>query len=137
MYEITPVTSKRSTDCGACSLKMLLSFYGVDVDIETLIKECNVNLIGSTAKDLMLTGRKYGLEMAAFKADVEDVIKQDRPAICWWMYNHWLVFCGLDEEGKVVLCNPSRGKYRVSQGQFKSLYTGVELANGEPEDLPE
>lgn len=138
MYDVIPVTSPRSTDCGATSLKMLLAYYGVDVPLEQLIAECNTRLIGCTAADVLRVARAHGLDqMAAYSEDAEDVMTQDRPAIIWWMYNHFVVFCGMDEDGKVVICNPDRGRYRVSKGTFKSFYTKVALCNGKPEDLPD
>lgn len=63
-------------------------------------------------------------------------VRQDRPAIVWWLFNHWCVFCGLNDQGRVVICNPDRGRYSMSVGMFKSYYSGVSLWNGEPHDLP-
>lgn len=136
MYDVIPVVSERNTDCGATCLKMLLDFYGVDVPLETLINECNTRLIGCSAKDVSRVGKAHGLDMQVFQMDAEELVKQDRPAIVWWMYCHFCVFCGVDDDGKVVICNPDKGRYRVSQGTFKSFYTGIALFNGEPADLP-
>lgn len=137
VYDVRPVTSDRSTDCGATCLKMLLSYYGVEVDLDTLIEECGTRLIGCTAKDVLLAGRAHGLDMQAYQEDADDVLTQDRPAIVWWMYNHFCVFCGVDEDGKVVICNPGRGRYRISKGTFKSFFTGIALCNGAPQDAEE
>lgn len=52
-------------------------------------------------------------------------------------YAHFCVFCGLDADGKAVICNPDKGRYRVSKGIFKSFYSGVSLFNGEPQDIGE
>lgn len=35
----------------------------------------------------------------------------------------------------IVICNPDRGRYRMSAGLFTAFYTGVSLWNGEPHDL--
>ena len=136
MYDVTPVTSPRQTDCGATCLKMLLDYYGQDVPLDQLIEECNPRLIGCTAKDVIRVGKAHGLDMMAFQMDAVELMRQDRPAVIWWMYNHFVVFCGLDETGKVVICNPDRGRYRVSPGTFRSFYTRVALFNGDPQDLP-
>ncbi len=135
VFNIAPVTSERETDCGATCLKMLLSYYGQDVPQEQLIEECGTRLIGCTAADVLRVGRAHELDMRSYKEDAEDVIKQDRPAIVWWMYCHFCVYCGVDEDGRVVICNPDRGRYRVSKGTFRSFYTGIALCNGEPQDL--
>ena len=134
MYDVVPVTSPKATDCGPTCLKMLLAYYGEEVPLDQLIEECHTRLIGCTAKDVMAAGRLHGLDMRAYKMDADELMRQDRPAVIWWMYNHFVVFCGLDADGKVVICNPDRGRYRVSAGTFASFYTRVALFNGEPHD---
>ena len=136
MYDITPVTSQKSVVCGPCCLKMLLAYYGTEVDLDTLITECGVTVAGCSAKDLLRVGRAHGLDMAAFSESADDALTADRPGIVWWKYSHFVVCCGLDDEGKAVVCDPIRGRYRVTQGTFKSFYSGVALYNGQPEDAP-
>ena len=136
MFDVLPVTSPNPTDCGATCMKMLLAYYGDDVPLDDLIKECNTRIIGCTAKDLLRVGRDHGLDMKAFKMDPEELVRQDRPSIIWWKYSHFVVLCGQDDEGKVVICNPDLGRYRMSFATFASFYTEICLFNGEPSDLP-
>lgn len=137
MFDITPVVSPKPTDCGATCLKMLINFYGFDAPIEQLIKECNTGIAGCTGKDLVKAGRLHYMNMMSYKMDAEELVNQDRPAIVWWMYNHFVVFAGKDENGKIVICNPDKGRYRVSLSVFKSFYSGISFWNGEPHDLVE
>lgn len=136
MFDVIPVTSPNPTDCGATCMKMLLAYYGEDVPLDDLIKECNTRIIGCTAKDLLRVGRDHGLDMKAFKMDAEELVRQDRPSIIWWKYSHFVVLCGQDDEGKIVICNPDLGRYRMSFATFASFYTEICLFNGEPSDLP-
>ena len=136
MFDVLPVTSPNPTDCGATCMKMLLAYYGEDVPLDDLIKECNTRIIGCTAKDLLRVGRTHGLDMKAFKMDAEELVRQDRPSIIWWKYSHFVVLCGQDDEGKVVICNPDLGRYRMSVATFASFFTEICLFNGEPSDLP-
>ena len=137
MFDVTPITSSKQTDCGPTCLKMLLAYYGEDVSLDDLIGECNTRLSGCTAGDLMRAGKAHGLDMKAYQMSAEELIRQDRPAIIWWKYNHWCVMCGRDANGEVSIANPDRGRYRLSAETFAVMYTGVALFNGEPEDLPE
>ena len=137
MFDVLPVTSSNPTDCGATCMKMLLAYYGEDVPLDELIRECNTRIIGCTAKDLLRVGRAHGLDMKAFKMDAEELVRQDRPSIIWWKYSHFVVLCGQDDEGKVVICNPDLGRYRMSFATFASFFTEICLFNGEPHDLPE
>lgn len=149
-FDVKPCTSKNSTDCGAACMVSFLGYYGIDVTLEQMIKDCNVKVSGSTGKDLLVAGRKYGLDMTAWKEIGSDedapegartidvkILEQDRPSIVWWKYNHWVVCCGVNDEGKVVLCNPTRGRYSVSKSLFGAFYSGVSICNGVPQELPE
>ena len=109
---------------------------GEDVDLDQLIEECNTKITGCTAKELVDAGRLHELNLKAYKTDLDGILSADRPAIIWWEYSHWCVYCGLNDEGKVVICNPDRGRYSMSKGIFKMFYTDVALFNGEPQDLP-
>lgn len=134
-YDITPITSDKATDCGATCLKMLLDYYGIDVTLDQLIKECNTRLIGCTAADVLRAGRLHGVEMHAYKTDVEGVLNVDRPSIVWWKKTHFCVLCGVDDAGNIVICNPDRGRYRMSKSLFEGWYSGVALFIGEPVDI--
>ena len=135
MYDVKPVTSPRTTDCGATCMVMLLDYYGTEVSLEDMIRECNTTIAGCTGADLMRVGRDHGMDMLAYQMDADEVRRQDRPSIVWWKYTHWCICCGMDEDGNVVICNPDKGRYRMSPAQFKGFYSGVALFNGEPGDL--
>ena len=135
MYDVKPITSDRPTDCGATCLKMLLDYYGIDVPLDQLIKDCNTRLIGCTAADVLRAGRLHGVEMHAYKTDLDGILKVDRPAIIWWKRKHFCVLCGVDEGGNIVIINPDRGKYRMSKSLFGAWYSGIALFIGEPVDV--
>lgn len=135
MFDVKPITSERATDCGATCLKMLLDYYGIEADINQLIIDCNTRLIGCTATDVMKAGKLHSLDMKAYKTDVDGILNVDRPAIIWWKKKHFCIFCGIDDEGRIVICNPDRGRYRMSKSLFRSWYSGVALFNGIPEDI--
>ena len=143
MYDVIPVTSPRETDCGATCLKMLLDYYGIDVSLDQLTKELETRLIGCSAADIMRVARAHGLDdMQSYSIDADELVRQDRPAIIHWKYNHWCVFCGCDDEGRVSIANPDRGRFRMSFGTFAALFTGLDdrpdqgvaIFNGEPHD---
>ena len=136
MFEMDFCSQRRETCCGPASLKMLLSYYGIDVAFDTLIEECHVCVDGCTAGDLLRVGRAHGLEgLSAWQTDAEDVLKQDRPAILYWRGNHFLVYGGLNEKDEPVLYNPGRGVYAIDRGTFAVLFSGIMLSNGTPEDV--
>jgi len=135
MYDVKLITSKADVDCGPASLGMLLDYYGTEVPLDQLIEECHAQIGGCSGGDLLRVGRSYGLDMTAFKMDAKELIRQDRPGIVWWCYSHWLVMCGQNDKGDVVIANPGLGRYAVDPESFGKLYTGVCLFNGEPNEM--
>lgn len=142
MFDVKLVTTRHTTACGPACLKMLLGYYGIEAELDTLIEECGVTVNGCTAGDLIRVGRAHGLaEMSSWQEGLEDVFRQDRPAIIWWQYNHFIVYCGLNDAGEPVIANPMRGRYAIDRGTFAALCSGfqpgtcVALCNGKPLDI--
>lgn len=136
MFDIKVTTTIHQTDCGPTCLKMLLDYYGIDSDMESLRSECNVSIAGCSMADLKRTGEKYGLDIKAYLMDAEELAMQDRPAIVSWTHNHFIVFGGVDDFGKVIIVDPDRGRTRMPVYDLKKLYTGYAIFNGEPESMP-
>lgn len=140
MYDVKPVTTTHQTACGPACLKMLMRYYGQDIDLDALISECGVGVAGCTAADLIRVGRAHGLNaLAAYKiTTTESLLKQDRPAILWWQYTHFVVFCGLNDNGEPVICNPNSGRFPISvETLARKFADGIAICNGRPEDLIE
>ncbi len=137
MYDVTPITSDKHMACGPVCLRMLLKYYGQDVPMDQLIEECHAGIAGCSGKDINVAGRLHGLDMRAFQMDAAELLRQDRPAIIHWRKNHFVVFCGIDDAGEPVICNPSRGRFALDADSFSVFYSGVAFFNGEPADLPE
>lgn len=144
VFDVTPVTTNRAFDCGPACLKMLLNYYGIEASLEELREECNTRMCGASMATLVKVAKAHGMaEASTWGEPLQDLLKQDRPGIVWWMYNHFVVYCGVDEKGDVVICNPARGRYPIDVGTFAAKCCGLEpgqkvvLSNGEPQDLPE
>lgn len=135
MFDVTPMNTARTTACGPVCLKMLLDYYGIDADLENLITECNVGVNGCTAADIKRTAEAYGLSVTCWKMDAEELIRQDRPGIIWWKYHHFVVFDGRAEDGKVFICNPSSGRFRMDVETFSTFYSEIAIFVGTPETL--
>lgn len=131
MYDVKPVTSPKPYDCGPTCLKMLLDYYGIDVPLEQLTRECAPTMVGTSAKTIMEVGRAHGLDMQTYSMDAAELVRQDRPAIVFWKYQHFVVFCGRDEDGRVSICNPDLGRYRMSEGTFATYATGIDTHPGQ------
>lgn len=138
MFDVKPITSKSAVDCGPTCLTMLLRYYGIEADQAEITQECCVNLTGCSAADVIRVGKAHGLnDMKAFSIDAEELIRQDRPAIVWYKFSHFVVMCGQDDKGNVVICQPGSGRFAMDAESFGKLYSGVAIFNGDPETLPD
>ena len=136
MYDVKPVTCDHATACGPTCLKMLLDFYGVEVPLDTLIAECNVGVAGASAATLLQVGRAHGLsDLKSWQMNAADMMSQDRPAIIWWRYTHFVVFCGTNDADEPVICNPSSGRFPVSRDTFERNFCEIAICNGTPGDF--
>ena len=135
MYNVKPVTTAHATACGPTSLKMLMSYYGVDVPLKDVIAECGEKITGNSMADLARVGRNHGLDMVSYQMDAEALLKNDRPAIIWWRRVHFVVFCGLNDKGEPVICNPSSGRFPMNRDAFCTAFSGIALCNGRPQDI--
>ena len=135
MYDIKPVTTLIANACGEASLKMLLKYYGKDVSLDDLIEECSAGFIGCTASDMVRVGKSHGLDMRVYKMDAEALMTLDRPAIAWWKFDHFVVFCGMNNKGEPVICNPSIGRFAISIDAFSRFFSGIALCNGRADDV--
>lgn len=131
MFNVPIVTSPNPYDCGATCLKMILAYYEKDASLEKLTADCHTGIIGCTATDLKRVGNANGLDMHGYETDAEELYTADKPVIILWKHNHFCVYCGLNDAGKPVICNPDLGRYSVSKSMFNSFYSGVALCNGE------
>lgn len=132
MFDVPVITSEISNDCGPTCLQMLLKYYGVDVDLQQLIEECKVGIAGCTMANIAAAGRLHGLELIPMVIGEGDMVGVDRPAIIHWKYTHFCIYCGEDENGKVIIINPDRGRYRMDPDTFSAFFTDYALFNGKP-----
>lgn len=135
MFDVKPVTTAHFTACGAACLKMLLAYSGIEADMDELIAELHIGVAGCTAKDIKRVGNARGLDIRLWKMDAEGALKVDRPCILWWRRKHFVVFCGLNDKGEPVICNPGSGRYPISVEAFTRYFSGVAISNGAVDDI--
>ena len=126
-YAKTPtVFQMEVTECGAASLSMILGYFGKFVPLEEMRIECGVSRNGCNAKNLLLAGRKYGLEVHGYRKELEGLLKMPVPSIIHWEFNHFVVFEGI--KGKYCYINdPAKGRRKLSMEELGNGFTGVVL----------
>ena len=114
-----------SVECGAASLTMILAHYGKWLPLEEVRAACGVSRDGSSAKDIVLAARNYGLEAEGYQVTPE-ALEGMQPAIIHWNFNHFVVFRGFKND-IACLNDPNAGPIDVPIDDFRKSFTGVAL----------
>jgi len=123
--KVPVIMQLEALECGAASLTMVLAYYEKWIPLEQVRSDCDVSRDGSSAKNILLAARNYGLDAKAYSFEIDE-IKNDAsyPCIIHWNFNHFVVLKGF--KGKYAYINdPARGEVKVPMNEFDESFTGV------------
>jgi ABC-type bacteriocin/lantibiotic exporter with double-glycine peptidase domain len=120
------VPQMETADCGAASLCMILSGYGVRVSLPEVREECGVGRDGVNAWSLIVAARKFGLKSEGRKVAAEGLCELPLPAILHWEGNHFVVLERAAKRGAVIV-DPAAGRRRLSLEELRRCSAGVAL----------
>jgi NHLM bacteriocin system ABC transporter peptidase/ATP-binding protein len=125
--ERTPtIFQMEAVECGAAALAMILSHYRLEVPLEQLRINCGVSRDGSTAKNILIAARKYGLAAQGWKKELDGLWDVRTPAIIFWNFNHFVVLEGVSEKG-CWLNDPALGRRSATWEEMDIGFSGVVL----------
>ena len=116
-----------AVECGAASLGIVLSYFGLIRPLEELRMQCGVNRDGSNALNIVKAARRYNMTARGFRSSGDDLAKERMPLIIHWNFNHFLVLEGF-KGGFAHLNDPASGHRKVPMDEFKRSFTGVALS---------
>lgn len=119
------VMQLEALECGAASLTMIMHYYRKWIPLEQARVDCGVSQDGSSAKNILLAARSYGMKAQAWRLEPEALMEEGPfPCIIHWGFNHFVVLCGF--KGKsAVLNDPARGRVTVDWEEFDRDFTGI------------
>jgi NHLM bacteriocin system ABC transporter peptidase/ATP-binding protein len=120
------VLQMHNVDCGAASLAMILGHWRKFVGLDELRVACGVSRDGSSAKNIVLTARRYGLLATGVRMGTEQIRELEAPAIIHWCFNHFVVVEGY-ARGRYLINDPAFGPRKVGEDEFDRSFTGVVL----------
>ncbi len=125
VVKVPVVMQMEVLECGAASLTMIMHYYKKWIPLEQARVDCGVSRDGSSAKNIMVAARSYGMNASAWRADPESLLEEGPfPCIIHWGFNHFVVLCGFKGK-KAVLNDPARGRVEVPWEEFDNEFTGV------------
>ena len=141
--KVPVVMQMEALECGAACLTMILAYHGKWMTLEKVRLDCGVSRDGSSAKNILLAARSYGMIAKGYRFDMEDVLNAKFPCIIHWNFNHFVVLCGF-KKNTAILNDPARGMVEVSMKEFDDAFTGICLqfeptdafiADGKPQSI--
>lgn len=126
-YAKTPtVFQMEATECGAASLAMILAYYGKHVPLEQLRIETGVSRDGCNMKNIMLAGRKFGLEVHGYRRELEELFEMPVPCIIHWNFSHFVVWEGRKGDN-CYINDPAVGRRKLTVQDIDDSFTGVAM----------
>jgi ATP-binding cassette subfamily B protein len=107
-----------SMDCGPACLKMIATFYEINVETSFLRDLCNTSRLGTSTGDLIYAAEKTGLKGLVFKTTVKYLNdNQPLPCILHWRKNHYIVLYRINNQ-KYLIGDPGHGLITLNKSEF-------------------
>lgn len=117
-------------DCGICSLKAILNYYGGDVPLDVLRHDTFTDCGGTDMYHLLEAGKKYGLDGYGKKVDIDDLSHVTLPLICHTIinqkYEHFMVIEKVSDK-HIYVMDPAKGNVKYNKLDFQKIFTNVVL----------
>ncbi len=120
------VAQQSAVDCGVACLAMVGQFWGKRLDVNQLRITANVDRSGTSLKGLMLAAESVGFATRPVQATLEQLAKQQLPAIAHWEGKHFVVVYRITPR-RIYLSDPGIGRLQLTPAQFQQGWTGYTL----------
>lgn len=114
-------------ECGLACLAMVASFYGLEIDLNTLRRQHAPSLRGASLKSLIVVADQLGFACRPVKVPLEGLRELHLPAILHWDMNHYVVLEQVSR-GRAVILDPAAGAVRhIPLAEVSQHFTGVAM----------
>mgnify|MGYP003487388125 FL=1 len=115
-----------ASDCGAACLVMVGRYWGKQFSLNRLRELARVNRSGSLLKGLVTAAETIGFVTRPVKASLNQLAKQQLPAIAHWEGNHYIVVYEIKGD-RVVVGDPALGQRTLTAREFQAGWTDYAL----------
>ena len=128
------IEQQSSSDCGAACLGMISRYWGKRLSINFLRELIGIGRSGASLKSLATAAESIGYHARPVRASLSRIAEQQNPWIAHWKGDHYVVVYRIKEH-KVLVADPSSGKFELSDVEFVGSWTGYALLLEPTEDL--
>lgn len=127
MRKYPSVIQEGSSDCGACSLLMIIRSYGGDYSLEKLRDLTRTNVDGTTAYHIVLAAKSLGFSAWTVTGKVSDLESDLFPCIAHVVdekgYAHFIVIHKMIGK-RLIVSDPAIGQKTIMVSDFEKISTG-------------
>lgn len=105
---------------------MILNYFGKNVSYDDIKNKAKIDESGLSAYEFIRLSKFYGINATGYKNYLISDIK-DFPVVAHTINNnvqHFVVIEGKNDKS-ILVKDPAKGKYLISNNDFKKIYTGV------------
>jgi ABC-type bacteriocin/lantibiotic exporter with double-glycine peptidase domain len=121
------VLQSKGNDCGAASLKMILTAHGIECNISELASDLHLMPQGTSMLNLRLASVKHGVIARSWSIRPDDLRRLPLPAIAFIYGNHFVVIRRLIAPNILEVDDPALGKLQWPTRSFQRYWTGATL----------
>lgn len=132
------VEQNEHSECGLTSVCMILNYFKIKEDLNSLRDKYGVPKGGNTLLDLQEICSHYGISTKGVRIKDYSYFKSlKNPCICFWNKRHFVVFEKV-AKNKIIIIDPAQGKKILSYEEFTQHFSEVILEVVEvPNKIPE
>ena len=121
------VRQQTKYDCGIACLQMVLERKGIKVDAQKLRSEAGMLSNGTSLWGLKQAADSNGLKASTWQLSIDDLSQIPLPALAFVSSNHFVVVERIEQDGRLIILDPSYGRLRYEPSAFKQLWRGETL----------
>lgn len=111
-------------DCGPTCLKIILKYYGKEVNIERLRRLCKTSRHGSSFLSIRQAAESLGFNVLGVDISYNNLKELPLPGIIYWKKNHFVVIYKI-KNNKVYISDPANGKLKFNKEEFLKNWTNL------------
>lgn len=120
------ITQYSQSECGLCSLGMVLDYHGNRQAISDLRKRIDTGRDGLSLSRIADLAREFGCDAKIYRANLKGLIGAEMPLIVFWQNRHVVVLEKIDERRATIL-DPAQGRRVLSISSFDEGYSGYAI----------
>lgn len=120
------IEQQSAVDCGVACLVMIGRYWGKQFSLNQLRTTANVDRSGTSLRGLINAAESLGFASRPVKASLDQLAKQQLPAIVHWEGKHYVVVYRISRD-RVIIADPAIGRRQLTHAEFRRSWTGYTL----------